>query len=195
MHALVKECVPVVEISYIGRTSDSPCSGNGHRTVGEHVVRIAEMRQGKAHDDGVAINNMPPDLYEAVGRFAYDILPHDVPYRALVSKGIDNLLAAGTTMSSGEFSKTGLRYCTPSICTGQAAGVAAALSANQNISPKKLDTKLLQDALRKQGARVTVKEVSAEDLAPYKTIQKLGLRFQRGDIKELPVTEEEIGKY
>jgi hypothetical protein len=40
-----------------------------------------------------------------------------------------------------------------------------------------------------------VKEVSVEDLAPYKTIQKLGIKFQRGDIKELPVTEEEIGKY
>jgi hypothetical protein len=98
-------------------------------------------------------------------------------------------------MSSGEFSKTTLRYCTPSICTGQAAGVAAALSVNKNISPKKLDVKSLQDTLRKQGARVTVKEVSEEALAPYRAIQKLGIKFQRGDIKELPVTEEEIGKY
>ncbi|MGB8708037.1 MAG: FAD-dependent oxidoreductase [Dehalococcoidia bacterium] len=195
VHKVVKENVPGFENSYIERTPNLPCIGNGHRILGEHIVTIAEMREGKAHDDGVAINNMPPDLYEAVGRFAYDILPHDVPYRALISKGIDNLLAAGTTMSSGEFSKTALRYCTPSICTGQAAGVAAALSANQNISPKKLDIKLLQDALRKQGARVTIKEVSEEVLAPYRVIRKLGIKFQRGDIKELPVTEEEIGRY
>jgi hypothetical protein len=195
VHKVVKENVPGFENSYIERTPNLPCIGNGHRILGEHIVTIAEMREGKAHEDGVAINNMPPDLYEAVGRFAYDILPHDVPYRALVSKGIDNLLAAGTTMSSGGFSKAGLRYCTPSICTGQAAGVAAALSANHDISPKKLDIKSLQDALRKQGARVTVKEVSAEALAPYRAIQKMGIKFQRGDVKELPVTEEEIGKY
>jgi FAD dependent oxidoreductase len=195
VHKVVKENVPGFENSYIEKLSNLPCNGNGHRILGEHVITIAEMREGKAHDDGVAINNMPPDIYEAVGRFAYEILPHDVPYRSLVSKEIDNLLGAGTTMSCGEFSKTGLRYCTPSICTGQAAGVAAALSANKNVSPKKLDVKSLQDTLRKQGARVSVKEVSAGDLAPYKTIQKLGLRFQRQDIKELPITEEEIGKY
>jgi hypothetical protein len=195
VHKVVKENVPGFENSYIEKLSNLPCNGNGHRILGEHVITIAEMREGKAHDDGVAINNMPPDIYEAVGRFAYEILPHDVPYRSLVSKEIDNLLGAGTTMSCGEFSKTGLRYCTPSICTGQAAGVAAALSANKNVSPKKLDVKSLQDTLRKQGARVSVKEISAGDLAPYKTIQKLGLRFQRQDIKELPVTEEEIGKY
>jgi hypothetical protein len=195
VHKAVKENVPGFENSYIERTPNLPCIGNGHRIIGDHIVTIAEMREGKAHEDGVAINNMPPDLYEAVGRFAYDILPHDVPYRALVSKEIDNLLAAGTTMSAGGFSKTSVRYCTPSICTGQAAGVAAALSANKDISPKKLDIKLLQDTLRKQGARVSVKEVSAEDLAPYRTIQKFGIKFQRGDIKELPVTEEEIGKY
>ncbi len=195
VHKVVKENIPGFENSYIEKTPNLSCLFSGHRIVGEHTVTIAEMREGKAHDDGVAINNMPPDLYEAVGRFAYDILPHDVPYRSLVSKGIDNLLAAGTTMSCGGFAIAGLRYCTPSICTGQAAGVAAALAANKNISPKKLDVKSLQNALRKQGARVTVKEVSEEELAPYKAVQKIGIRFQRQDISGIPMTEEEIGKY
>jgi hypothetical protein len=195
VHKVVKENVPGFENSYIERTPNLSCIGDGYRILGEHVVTVAEMREGKAHEDGVAINNMPPDLYEAVGRFIYDILPHDVPYRALVSKGIDNLLAAGTTMSSGGFAKAGLRYCTPSICTGQAAGTAAALAVKQKVSPKKLDVKLLQNTLRKQGARVTVIDLSEEVLAPYKAIQKLRIKFQRGDIKELPLTEEEIGKY
>ena len=95
---------------------------------------------------------MPPDLYEAVGRFGYEILPHDIPLRALVSKEVDNLLAAGTTMSNGPFALHGLRYCTPSICSGQGAGTAAALAAKNNVSPKKLDIKLLQKTLREQGA-------------------------------------------
>jgi len=194
MHQLLKENVPGFEHSYIEKLPQIPTLP-GHRIVGEHVMIVDDMREGKAFDDSVAINNMPPDIYEATGRFRYEILPHDVPYRSLISKGIDNLLAAGTTMSSGFFAMAGLRYCTPSICTGQAAGTAAALAARGNVSPKKLDVRLLQDTLRKQGARVTVKDVSAEALEPYQFIKKLGLVFQRTPGGKIDVTEEEIGKY
>jgi hypothetical protein len=194
MHQLLREKVPGFENSFIERTPQL-CTFPGHRIVGEHVMTVSEMREGKAFEDSVAINNMPPDIYEAVGRFGYEILPHDVPYRALVSKGIDNLLAAGTTMSCGAFTMAGLRYCTPSICTGQAAGTAAGLASKNNVSPKKLDVKLLQDALRKQGARVTVRDVPADALEPYRFIQKLGLKFERTPGEKLSVTEEQIGQY
>jgi hypothetical protein len=194
MHQLLREKVPGFENSFIERTPQL-CTFPGHRIVGEHVMTVSEMREGKAFEDSVAINNMPPDIYEAVGRFGYEILPHDVPYRAQVSKGIDNLLAAGTTMSCGAFTMAGLRYCTPSICTGQAAGTAAALASKNNVSPKKLDVKLLQDALRKQGARVTVRDVPADALEPYRFIQKLGLKFERTPGEKLSVTEEQIGQY
>jgi FAD dependent oxidoreductase len=194
MHRLLKEKVPGFENSYIEKLPQSS-TPVGHRIVGEHVMTVNEMREGKVFEDSVAINNMPPDIYEATGRFRYEILPHDVPYRSLLSKGIDNLLAAGISMSSGFFAIAALRYCTPSICTGQAAGTAAALAAKNNVSPKKLDVGTLQDALRKQGVRVSVKDVAAEALEPYKYIQKLGLVFQRTPGEEPQVTEEQIGQY
>jgi hypothetical protein len=191
---LLKEKVPGFERSFIEKTPQL-CTFPGHRILGEHVVTVSEMREGKAFDDSIAINNMPPDIYEAVGRFRYEILPHDVPYRAIVSKGIDNLLAGGMTVSSGAFAMAALRYCTPSICTGQAAGAAAGLAAKNNVSPKKLDVKLLQDTLRKQGARVSVKDVPEEALEPYQFIQKLGIVAERTPGEELQVTEEQIGQY
>ncbi len=194
IHRLLKEKVPGFENSYIEKTPQL-ATFPGHRMVGEHVMTVSEMREGKAFDDSVAINNMPPDVYEAVGRFGYEILPHDIPYRSLVSKEIDNLLAAGTTISSGAFAVAGLRYCTPSICAGQAAGTAAALAAKNNVSAKKLDVKLLQDALRKQGARVTVKDLAPEVIEPYRFIQNLRIFFERTPGAKLDVTEEEIGRY
>jgi hypothetical protein len=190
---VVKENIPGFEKSYIEKTPVIPLTGNVHRILGDHVLTIADMRAGKAFEDSIAINNMPPDIYEAVGRFGYEILPHDVPYRCLVSKEIDNLMAAGTTISAGAFAGGGLRYCTPSICTGQAAGTAAALATKKGVSPKKLDVKLLQSTLRKQGARVSVKDVPAEAMEPYRFIQKLGLVFKR--IQTPDVTEEEIARY
>jgi hypothetical protein len=191
---MVKENVPGFENSFIESTPNIYCTMIGHRLLGEYVLTVGDMREGKAFDDGVAINNMPADLYEAVGRFAFEILPHDVPYRSLISKGFDNLLAAGTTMSSGGFALAGLRYCTPSICQGQAAGTAAALAAKNHVSPKKLDVKLLQNTLRKQGARVTVKDVSKEALEPYRAIKRMNIKFQRGDVTEMAATEEEIAR-
>jgi hypothetical protein len=190
---IVKENVPGFENSYIEKMPAFPCIGTGHKIIGEHILTIKEMREGMTFNDSVAINNMPPDLYEAVGRFSYEILPHDIPYRCLVSKEIDNLMAAGTTMSSGAFAGSGLRYCTPSICTGQAVGTAAALAAKKSISPKNLEIKLLQDTLRNQGARVTVKDVPNEALEPYRFIKKLRLVFKRTETTD--ITEEEIAQY
>jgi hypothetical protein len=193
IHTLMKEKVLGFERSFIEKTANYAV-GLAHRIVGEHVLTVAEMREGKAFDDAVAINNMPPDIYEMVGRFAFDILPHDVPYRSLVSKEIENLLAAGTTMSCGGFANFGLRYCTPSICTGQAAGTAAALAAEAGVSPKDLDVKSLQDNLRGQGARVSVKDLPEEVLEPYRAIQEMGLVFYKRD-GDLGITEEEIGMH
>jgi hypothetical protein len=194
VHKMLKENVPGFENSYVEKTPVLYCTGQAHRLQGEYVLTVGDMRSGRAFDDGVVINNMPPDLYEAVGRFGYEILPHDVPYRSLVSKELENLLAAGTTISCGEFSVHGLRYCTPSICTGQAAGTAAALAVKNRVTPKMLDVKLLQNALRKDGARVTVKDLSEEALEPYRFIQSLGIKYQRGDVQQTYATEEEIDK-
>ncbi|MEM2213838.1 MAG: FAD-dependent oxidoreductase [Candidatus Nezhaarchaeales archaeon] len=188
---VLKENVPGFEKAYVERTPAYPVL-SGHRIVGKYVITVGDMREGRAFEDSVAINNMPPDIFELVGRFGYEILPHDIPYRALVSKDIPNLLAAGTVISAGLFAIGGLRYCTPSICTGQAAGTAAALSIKTNVSPTDLDVTLLQDTLRKQGVIVSVKEVPPEALEPYRVIKSLGLVFKR---REPDVPEEEIAKY
>ncbi len=194
MWRLLKEKVPGFEHSFIEKTPQL-CTFPGHRLLGEHVVTVNEMREGKAFDDGIAISNMPPDIYEAVGRFRYEILPHDIPYRALVSKEVDNLLAGGMTISCGQFAMAALRYCTPSICTGQAAGTAAGLAAKNNVSPKKLNVNLLQDTLRKQGAKVSVKDVAPEAIEPYKFIQDLGLVNARTPGEKPSVSEEDIGRF
>jgi hypothetical protein len=192
---LLKENVPGFEKAYIERTSHIPVIAIGHRIKGEYMLNTGDMREGKSFEDSIAINNMPPDLYERVGRFGYEILPHDIPYRCLVSGKIENLLGAGTTICSGTFANSGLRYCTPSICQGQAAGTAAALASKTSVTPKNIDIKLLQNTLRKQGVIVTVKDVPEEVLEPYRLIKKLKIYVKRRDVREMAATEEEIAKF
>lgn len=185
--------VPGFENSYVDRTAYTPVIGGRYRLLGDYVLTVGDMREGKAFDDAVAISNMPPDLYELAGRFGYEILPYDIPYRSLLSREIDNLMAAGTTMSSGRFANTSLRYCTPTICAGFAAGTGAALAAKNNVTPKELDVKLLQNALRQSGAKVSVRDLPTEVLEPYRFIKSLNLMFRR--TKEELIPEDVIAKY
>ena len=70
----------------------------------------------------------------------------DVPYRTLVPKKIDGLLACGTSsMRYGPNFRA--RYSM--LLNGQAAGIAAALCVRDNVQPRDLDVKKLQRVLIK----------------------------------------------
>ncbi|MGI5849212.1 MAG: FAD-dependent oxidoreductase [Christensenellales bacterium] len=57
-------------------------------------------------------------------------------------------MAAGGASSSDFITWAAIRYTTPSVCTGQAAGTAAALATKKGIQPKQIDVKCLQDSLK-----------------------------------------------
>ncbi|MEM2703483.1 MAG: FAD-dependent oxidoreductase [Candidatus Bathyarchaeia archaeon] len=67
-------------------------------------------------------------------------------------KKVENLLLAGKIISISENFK---RDCLPeNMATGQAAGVAAAICAKKNITPRELEQEVseLQKILQQQGA-------------------------------------------
>ncbi len=169
MFNLLKKNVPGFEKSYIEKTPNSMMLRDTHRLLGEYVLTEKDMRQGKAFADSIAISNMCPDVFGPDDEHAWlgDIPPYDIPYRCLISKETENLLSAGSSMSTDFITFCATRYCTPSVCTGQAAGTAAALSAKNNVSPKKLDVKLLQDTLSRQGARISIKYLPKSVFTEY----------------------------
>lgn len=75
-----------------------------------------------------------------------------IPYRCLVPEKLDSILAAGRCVSA-EFKVADTLRLIP-ICwvTGQAAGIAAALSVKDKCSPRNVNINSLQDHLRNQGA-------------------------------------------
>jgi hypothetical protein len=72
---------------------------------------------------------------------------YDIRYGALVASGIDNLLVAGRCVSSEHHAQSSLRIQQTCMATGQAAGVAAALSLSGDVTPRELDTKRLVQQL------------------------------------------------
>ncbi len=189
LQKLLKDKVPGFEESFILKSAMLPLNGDPDRMIGEYVMTLGDMRKGRVFDDAVAIANMPPDTYETLGRMDFDILPYDIPYRCLISRDIDNLMAAGTTASSGGVAVNALRFSAPSLAQGQAAGTAAALAVQKGVSPKTLDVALVQASLRSQGAFVSVRERPDDALEPYRAVRDLAMLKGKHDLYD------EMGKH
>ena len=71
----------------------------------------------------------------------------------------DGLLAAGRCISVDREGLGSVRVGATCTATGHAAGVAAALSAQQGIRPREVEVEQLQGCLRAQGALVTVDDL------------------------------------
>ena len=71
----------------------------------------------------------------------------DIPYRSLVPVKVDNLLAAGRCLSSEFMAQAASRLILCCVNMGQAAGTAAVQSLKDNVAPRHIDVKKLQNRL------------------------------------------------
>ncbi len=79
---------------------------------------------------------------------------YDIPYRALLSVGVPNLLASGRCISATHEGMAGARVMGTCIAIGQAAGTAAALAVQSGVAPAEVNVAQLQQALRADGQLV-----------------------------------------
>jgi hypothetical protein len=77
-----------------------------------------------------------------------------VPYGILVPHGVDNLLVAGRCVAGDRVSHAATRNQMCCAVTGQAAGVAAAVSLKEETSTGGVDVTRVQAALKEQGVRL-----------------------------------------
>lgn len=121
---------------------------NGHYKLTKEDV----MNEGR-FQDSIGIF---PEFIDGVG---YLIKPttgryFQVPYRCILPKKIDNLLVAGRTISGDKIAHVSFRNMSCCVMTGQAAGVAAAVSLKNNTNVSAVDVSKVQEALKKQNVRV-----------------------------------------
>jgi hypothetical protein len=77
----------------------------------------------------------------------------DIPYGALVSRDIDNLLLAGRIVSAELFAHGALRIQQTCMATGEAAGVMAAVSVRDEVTPAEAEPALAIKKLEQLRAR------------------------------------------
>jgi hypothetical protein len=140
-----------MENCYLVRTGGFAMARDTRRLVGEYVYTNDDVMKGSDFEDVVACKYGGSD---PVGekRPATEIkkgAPY--PYRSLLPKKIDALLVAGRCGSATLLGHYGGKSIGNMICIGQAAGVAAALSSKNDVQPRSLDVKLVQNKLKEMG--------------------------------------------
>jgi hypothetical protein len=120
---------------------------------GEYKLTADDAISGRRFDDVVAISSCPIIHYYGYRRYL-EHEGYDIPYRCLVPQRVDGLLVAGRCISSEQQPYESHRAMVPILAIGQAAGVAAALAAQEGVAPRELDVATLQQHLQAQGAEL-----------------------------------------
>ena len=129
-----------------------------YRVEGDVVVSGDDYVSGRTWEDAVCYSFYPIDLHVAREGVAPKALKPGtkptVPYRALLAKGIDHLMMAGRCLSADRTAMAALRVTGTCMATGQVCGEAAAMAAQQNLSPRQVRLEELRNRLRAAGAIV-----------------------------------------
>ncbi len=134
------------------------------RFLGEYVISDSDVEIGARFADVVVHKAwFLIDIHNPTGggqaeRHSQPATPYDIPYRSLVPKKIDGLLLSGRNISGTHRAHASYRVMGVALATGQAAGVAAALSAQEGCTPRALDCRKVQAALTAYGANLFKEE-------------------------------------
>jgi ribulose 1,5-bisphosphate synthetase/thiazole synthase len=115
-------------------------------------LTATDVREQARFDDAIGIF---PEFIDGYGVL---ILPTTgrywhVPYRALVPRGVGNLLVAGRCIGGDKISHASARNMMCCAVGGQGAGVAAAISLERDEPFDRLNIEAVQRELARQGAR------------------------------------------
>jgi hypothetical protein len=144
---------PGMNSLYLMETATNVGVRETRRILGEYVVTEQDAIKGTRFLDVIAISSNPMPSYHGK-RFFFEHPGFDIPYRSLVPQKIDGLVLTGRCISCEQGPFQSARSMAPAMAIGHASGCAAAIAARDNVPPRKLDVKMLQELLMSQKAEL-----------------------------------------
>ena len=145
--------VPGFANAYLQQVSAWAGVRETRRIVGEYVLTEEDAMTAARFTDAIARRSGGFDMGFVRGG---KMTPHDVPYRALIPKKIDNILASGRHISTTHVGVSCGKSMGNCMATGHAAGVAAALSIREGVTPRDLNVRLVQERLVEDGVPLEI---------------------------------------
>ncbi len=165
------------------------------RLVGDYIVNQNDVEAGRLFADRIAYAGWDLDIHHPEGiysgeggslDFKNNVPLSSVPFRSLYSKNIDNLLMAGRCLSYSHVALGTVRVQSTLATIGQAAGTAAAMCADQQISPRELGRRhisaLQQELLKDDQTIQGIRNEDPDDLA--RTARVSASSYQKGGDEE-----------
>ena len=154
---LLRDNFPEFKNSYLIDTGTQVGVRETRRITGLYEMTLDDIMTPKDFPDTAAKGGHPVDIHKAGGR-DQDLRAvkngYNIPYRSMIPVGSENLIVAGRPVSATREAFASIRVQATCMALGQAAGTAAALCCQKNVSVYKLDGTELNGVLREQGAIV-----------------------------------------
>jgi ribulose 1,5-bisphosphate synthetase/thiazole synthase len=149
----LKKVVPGFENAKLRNFGMTLGTRDSRKIIGRYNLTGSDVRNQAKFADSVGIFPEFIDGYNVL------ILPStgryfEVPYGCMVPLEVDNLLVAGRCVAGDMVSHAAMRNMMACTVTGQGAGVAAAISVQQQTTTSAVDMALVQAELKKQGVRL-----------------------------------------
>ncbi|ALS26556.1 FAD-dependent oxidoreductase [Paenibacillus sp. 32O-W] len=157
----LKKYVEGFEHAYLQTTAPQIGVRESRRVVGEYILTAEELLAACKFEDVIARGAYPVDIHNPNGEGT--ILQHlkpgewyDIPFRCLVPLKIENLLVGGRPISATHEAHSAIRVQPIAMAIGQAAGTAAAICVKEQVLPRQVNVRQVQESLTKQGARLGI---------------------------------------
>ncbi|MCD5407109.1 MAG: FAD-dependent oxidoreductase [Desulfotomaculum sp.] len=151
----------------------------------EYRLTIDDVLENRDFPDAIAYGSYPVDVQAVDRYFAGTVVgfpaQYAIPFRSLVPLEVDGLLVVGRSAGFDSLPHGSARVIPIGMATGQAAGAAAALAMENNISVRQLSANsqlisVLQQRLNQQGMKIAPFEFLAPETLHW---SYAGLRFVR----------------
>ncbi|MFL6624242.1 MAG: FAD-dependent oxidoreductase [Sulfurifustis sp.] len=155
--AFLRRYVPGFERAYLAQSGTSIGVRETRRIRGDYQLTGADVLAARKFDDVIARCTYPIDIHNprGSGTILKRVPPgeaYDIPLRCLLPQRVEGLLIAGRCISGTHEAHSSYRVMPVAMAMGQAAGVCAALAANQQVAPRVVPYREVQRELARQGA-------------------------------------------
>jgi len=133
--AFLQKQIPGLENIRLVMTAPELGIRESRRMVGLHMFCLDDILNAVRFEDRIAVCANSIDIHEKVG-VAYTTHTGNnyyIPLSCLISRDMDNLLAAGKCLSADKYAFAAVRVMPPCFAMGEAVGIAAAIAAARKI--------------------------------------------------------------